>query len=135
MSSWQAHRSARPVGRHESQVGQERKFDLRSRLSEIAGPAHNPRTLESSAPPMKNKNIEQAVQFAVAHETSWSRDASEWWGIHQQDPPPWNRLLGPVHSRGPVSGTIVLNGKPFLSWGEPDRADLTFSIAKTYLAL
>ncbi len=57
------------------------------------------------------------------------------WGIHHQDPPPWNRLLGPVHSRGPVSGTIVLNGETLTSWGEPERADLTFSVAKTYLAL
>ena len=80
-------------------------------------------------------SIEQAVQFAVDHETSWSRDAGDLWGVHQQDPPPWNRLLGPVHPRGPVSGTIVLDGKTLTSWGEPDRTDLTFSIAKTYLAL
>jgi CubicO group peptidase (beta-lactamase class C family) len=44
-------------------------------------------------------------------------------------------LLGPVHSRGPVSGTIIVDGKTLASWGEPNRADLTFSIAKTYLAL
>jgi CubicO group peptidase (beta-lactamase class C family) len=40
-----------------------------------------------------------------------------------------------VHARGPVSGTIVLDGKTLTSWGEPTRPDLTFSIAKTYLAL
>jgi CubicO group peptidase (beta-lactamase class C family) len=34
-----------------------------------------------------------------------------------------------------VSGTVVLDGKTLTSWGEPDRPDLTFSIAKTYLAL
>ena len=55
--------------------------------------------------------------------------------MHRDDPPPWNRLLGPVHSRGPVSGTIVAHGKTLASWGEPKRADLTFSVAKTYLAL
>jgi CubicO group peptidase (beta-lactamase class C family) len=84
---------------------------------------------------MQDENIEQAIQFAVDHETSWSRDPGRLWGIHHQDPPPWNRLLGPVHSRGPVSGTILLNGRPLISWGEPNRADLTFSVAKTYLAL
>ena len=84
---------------------------------------------------MPNKNLDQAVQFAVHHETSWSRDIGDAWGIHRQDPPPWNRLLGPVHPRGPVSGTIILNGKTLTSWGEPERADLTFSVAKTYLAL
>jgi len=84
---------------------------------------------------MPNQKLEQAVQFAVDHETRWSRDVGEAWGIHHQDPPPWNRLLGPVHARGPVSGTIVVNGRSLISWGEPERADLTFSIAKTYLAL
>jgi CubicO group peptidase (beta-lactamase class C family) len=84
---------------------------------------------------MNQHKIEQAVRFAVEHETSWTRDPGDAWGIHHQDPPPWNRLLGPVHSRGPVSGTIVLDGRTLTSWGEPDRADLTFSIAKTYLAL
>ena len=84
---------------------------------------------------MNNKNIEQAVQFAVDHETPWSREIGDKWGIHHEDPPPWNRLLGPVHARGPVSGTLVLDGKTLFSWGEPERADLTFSVAKTYLAL
>lgn len=79
--------------------------------------------------------IQQAVQFAIDHETPWSRETGDQWGVHHQDPPPWNRLLGPVHARGPVSGTIVLDGKTLTSWGEPERADLTFSVAKTYLAL
>ena len=82
-----------------------------------------------------SRSIREAVQFAVEHETSWSRDPGDLWGIHHHDPPPWNRLLGPVHARGPVSGTIVLNGKTLISWGEPERTDLTFSVAKTYLAL
>jgi CubicO group peptidase (beta-lactamase class C family) len=84
---------------------------------------------------MQKKKLEQAVQFAVDHETPWSRETGDKWGVHHDDPPPWNRLFGPVHSRGPVSGTIVLDGKTLVSWGEPERPDLTFSIAKTYLAL
>jgi CubicO group peptidase (beta-lactamase class C family) len=79
--------------------------------------------------------MRDAVRFATDHESTWDRDPAGVWGVHQQDPPPWNRLLGPVHARGPVSGTIVLGGKTLASWGEPGRADLTFSVAKTYLAL
>lgn len=84
---------------------------------------------------MPNPALEQAAHFAVDHETAWTREITDKWGIHHEDPPPWNKLLGPVHARGPVSGTIVRNGETLLSWGEPDRPDLTFSIAKTYLAL
>ena len=84
---------------------------------------------------MDSRKLDQAVQFSVAHETPWTREITEKWGIHHDDPPPWNRLLGPVHARGPVSGTILVDGKAVTSWGDPDRPDLTFSIAKTYLAL
>jgi CubicO group peptidase (beta-lactamase class C family) len=84
---------------------------------------------------MKNKLLEQAIRFAQSHETPWSRQITPAWGIHHEDPPPYNRLLGPVHARGPVSGTILLDGGTLIEWGEPARADLTFSIAKTYLAL
>lgn len=78
------------------------------------------------------------VDFAIRHETPWARDPGEdgaQWGIHQADPPPWNRLLGPVSARGPASGVVRVDGVELASWGEPDRADLTFSVAKTYLAL
>jgi CubicO group peptidase (beta-lactamase class C family) len=84
---------------------------------------------------MNQNKLDQAIQFAIDHETDWPRDNGPGWGIHHLDPPPWNRLLGPIHPRGPVSGTIIINGETIASWGEPERADLTFSIAKTYLAL
>jgi CubicO group peptidase (beta-lactamase class C family) len=85
---------------------------------------------------MQNPALEQAVQFAKDHESTWDRDCtSSNWGVHHGDPAPYNKLYGPVHSRGPNSGTILLRGKTLTSWGEPTRADLTFSVAKTYLAL
>ncbi len=82
--------------------------------------------------------LAQAIAFAAAHETPWARDPladPANWGIHLADPPPYNRLRGPVHARGPASGSILHQGVEIAAWGEPDRADLTFSIAKTYLAL
>jgi CubicO group peptidase (beta-lactamase class C family) len=82
-----------------------------------------------------NSMMQHAIAFANEHESTWDREVTANWGVHRDDPPPWNRLLGPVHSRGPVSGTIVKDGQTLASWGEPKRADLTFSVAKTYLAL
>ncbi len=79
--------------------------------------------------------MQQAIQFANAHESLWDRSVSGKFGVHQNDPPPWNKAYGPLHDRGPVSGVVVVDGKTLASWGEPDRADLTFSVAKMYLAL
>ena len=84
---------------------------------------------------MPESSMQHAIQFANDHESKWDREVTGVWGMHSQDPPPWNSLLGPVHDRGPVSGTSVVDGKTIASWGEPRRADLTFSVAKTYLAL
>ena len=75
------------------------------------------------------------ITFAEAHESPWDRDANGNFGVHLQERPPWNRLYGPIHSRGPASGVIVREGSELAAWGEPDRADLTYSVVKTYLAL
>jgi CubicO group peptidase (beta-lactamase class C family) len=82
--------------------------------------------------------IDEAIRYAREHEVPWPRDPHAEparWGVHHEDPPPWNRLRGPVHARGPVSGVIRRKGHELAAWGEADRADLTFSVAKTFLAL
>jgi CubicO group peptidase (beta-lactamase class C family) len=86
--------------------------------------------------------LKEAAAFAQGHEVPWPRDphaapaaGQSAWGVHHDDPPPFNRLRGPVHARGPQSGVILQHGQEIAAWGEPDRADLTFSVAKTYLAL
>lgn len=84
---------------------------------------------------MSNTLMQDAIQFAVDHESTWDRNTDGVWGVHQNDPAPYNRLFGPVHSRGPVAGVVVVDGKTIASWGEPERADLTFSVAKMYLAI
>ena len=78
------------------------------------------------------------ARFANDNESPWVRDPAQGgrnWGIHENDPPPYNQLLGPVFERGPVSGVIVQNGETVFEFGEPDRPDMTFSVTKTYLAL
>jgi CubicO group peptidase (beta-lactamase class C family) len=88
--------------------------------------------------PGGRNGLGDAIEFAIAHESKWSREPSadgSTWGVHGADPPPWNKLLGPVSARGPASGVILHQGRRIAHWGEPTRADLTFSVAKTYLAL
>ena len=43
--------------------------------------------------------------------------------------------MRPGASARGVSGVIRVHGEEVAAWGEPDRADQTFSVAKTYLAL
>ena len=88
--------------------------------------------------PIAAKRWQEVADFAQAHEVGWPRDPwadPQRWGVHHEDPAPFNRLRGPVHARGGVSGVVFQGGREVASWGEPERADLTFSVAKTYLAL
>ena len=81
----------------------------------------------------------QAVaEFAGKHACNWAVDPTEDqgnWGIHRNDPPPYNQLLGPVFARGPASGLVRIADRTVCEWGPTDRADMTFSVTKTYLAL
>jgi CubicO group peptidase (beta-lactamase class C family) len=86
--------------------------------------------------------LHSAALLAQAHEVTWPRDpdgvpapGQTPWGVHHDDPAPFNRLRGPVHARGPQSGVVWQHGREIAAWGEPARADLTFSVAKSYLAL
>jgi CubicO group peptidase (beta-lactamase class C family) len=86
--------------------------------------------------------LNEAAIFTQGHEVPWPRDPNAApapnespWGIHRDDPPPFDRLRGPVQSRGPQAGVIRQHGEEIAAWGEPARPDLTFSVAKTYLAL
>ncbi len=81
-------------------------------------------------------HLHGALAFAIAHENPAPRDlAHPDAGLYKLDRAPWNRLFGPTAPRGPVSGVIWQSGRELAAWGEPDRADFTFSVAKTYLAI
>jgi len=78
-----------------------------------------------------------AAAFAVEAETRWPRDLSS--GLNadplSNEPPPWNEVLGPTRDRGGPNGMIVRAGRCAARWGDTTRADMTYSVAKSYLAI
>jgi CubicO group peptidase (beta-lactamase class C family) len=89
-----------------------------------------------TTPLVADRRLRDAITFVQAHENPAPRDLSHPdAGIFKLDRAPWNRLLGPTAVRGPVSGVVRHDGAEMAAFGEPDRADFTFSVAKTYLAL
>ena len=46
-----------------------------------------------------------------------------------------NEMLGPVTPRGGHSGIVYRGGKVLAEWGDTNRADMTFSVAKSFLSL
>jgi CubicO group peptidase (beta-lactamase class C family) len=79
----------------------------------------------------------QRLRAAVAHavETGLRGPSDVSKLITSFEKPPYNQVLGPTKLRGPASGVVVRRGELVAEWGEPERADMTFSAAKSYLAL
>src|SRR6266436_3893961 len=76
-----------------------------------------------------------AARHAVECETPWSRDLALMVTSDFQECPPWNETLGPVRPRGGPNGLVLRSGRIVAEWGETIRADMTFSVAKSYLAI
>jgi CubicO group peptidase (beta-lactamase class C family) len=81
-----------------------------------------------------------AVDFAREHESSWPRslyypDGRYVGLVEWNESGPWSEIVGPVRERGGPAGLILKGGRIVAEWGETDRTDMTFSVAKSYLAV
>ena len=73
--------------------------------------------------------------YALAHETPWPRDIRAYIESGFFEPPPDNAILGPVAARGEPNGLVLHDGAVMARWGDTRQVDMTFSVAKSYLAL
>ncbi len=79
--------------------------------------------------------LADAVAFAEAHETPFPRDLLAHLEAGHFDPPPHNAVIGPVFPRGAPNGLIIHRGETVARWGDTRQADMTFSVAKSYISL
>ena len=74
-----------------------------------------------------------AVALALADEPALPRDMEAWLTLTLADEP-WPHVLGDTIPRGGPSGVVWIGGGEVAAWGEPDRVDMCFSIAKSVLS-
>jgi CubicO group peptidase (beta-lactamase class C family) len=79
-----------------------------------------------------------AVEYHRAHETRWRRnfltDSGRYIGVADEPPAP-DDVLGPIRARGGPNGLVIRGGYLVAEWGDTRRTDMSFSIAKSYLAV
>ncbi len=75
--------------------------------------------------------LARARNYAETSEIDWPVDVGSM--VCRDDPPPFNRLLGPTKPRGAASGLVLKEGLVAIEWGTPERVDMTFSATKSYL--
>jgi len=81
--------------------------------------------------------LEEAIAYHHAHETRWRRDFVTARGVFvgvADEPDAAGGVLGPIRPRGGPSGVVVRGGSLVAAWGEVERVEMSFSIAKSYLA-
>ncbi len=82
---------------------------------------------------LDSARLDSAVRFALASEIPWERDmrAQIARNVARER---WPAILGPVADRGGPAGLVIRNGYVVAEWGDTRRVDMTFSVAKSYLA-
>ncbi|MGI9478828.1 MAG: serine hydrolase domain-containing protein [Hyphomicrobiaceae bacterium] len=80
--------------------------------------------------------LQRAADFAIANESRMKRDIRQALEDgHFAEPPPINKIVGPIKDRGDPSGVVIRGGRIVAEWGDVDRVDMTFSATKSYLSL
>jgi CubicO group peptidase (beta-lactamase class C family) len=97
-------------------------------------------SLEPTAAGFDPAKLAEAIAFAKAGESTWPRSLyypdGRYVGIVEwNETGPWSEIAGPVRERGPAAGLILKGGRLVAEWGDTGRTDMTFSIAKSYIAV
>lgn len=84
--------------------------------------------------------LDAAVAHAIANESDWPHtlflpDGRYVGTAYMGDAAPHDQPIGVVRPRGRAAGIVVRRGRAVASWGDIDRPDTSFSVAKSYLAL
>jgi len=84
--------------------------------------------------------LQAAVDFALASDSPWPRslyypDGRYVGLVEWNESGPWSEVVGPVRARGGPAGLILKAGRIVAEWGDTARTDVTFSVAKSYLAV
>lgn len=86
------------------------------------------------------QRLDNVLGGAFNAEADWpvsqlAPDGRMWLNHLMGEPAPWGLPLGPVTPRGEANGLILRGGRLVTSWGDIDKPDMTYSVAKSYLAL
>jgi len=78
--------------------------------------------------------LDEAIRWARSQAVTEPSDLYQVIYDHFAPREPDFEILGPTRERAGDSGMIIRNGYIAASWGDLERADMTFSVAKSYLS-
>lgn len=78
--------------------------------------------------------LDEAVAYAIANENPSTKDLAVDIPNTFSFEAPYNALIGPAEPRTGVNGVIIRRGRVAAEWGDTERADMTFSVTKSFLS-
>jgi CubicO group peptidase (beta-lactamase class C family) len=91
------------------------------------------RKVQPSAAGMDAAALKLAVDYAKSHEIPLLRDMAAQVKENVKNEP-YPEVLGPTVDRAGQNGIVIRHGYIVAEWGETDKVDMTFSVAKSYVA-
>ncbi|MBL7735394.1 MAG: serine hydrolase, partial [Chitinophagaceae bacterium] len=77
--------------------------------------------------------LDSAVSFAKSNETKVDRDLRIA-NLKAFSNEPGYEIIGPMKRRGDPAGLIIKDGYIIAQWGDVNRVDMTYSVAKSFLS-
>jgi CubicO group peptidase (beta-lactamase class C family) len=86
---------------------------------------------------LRAEALAAAIAYHRSHESRWPRDfiAASGRYVGVADEAADSEVLGPIRPREDPNGLVLHRGYVVAEWGDTERVDMSFSIAKSYLAL
>ena len=97
------------------------------------GPGEDWKRITPADAGFDSAKLTEAVAFAQANESDIPTDLRKYLEDRFEDDP-YGALLGPMRERGATNGIILRRGFIVAEWGDTRRADMTFSVTKSYLS-
>jgi CubicO group peptidase (beta-lactamase class C family) len=78
--------------------------------------------------------LDDAIAFAIANQNPNTKDLAVDIPSTFRNEAPYNNVIGPTQERTGSNGVIIRRGYVAAQWGDTNRADMTFSVTKTFLS-
>jgi CubicO group peptidase (beta-lactamase class C family) len=78
--------------------------------------------------------LEGAIKFAIANESPAPKDQALAHALSFGQTEAFDSLIGPTRERAALNGLVIRGGYVVAEWGDTGRADMTYSVTKTFLS-
>jgi CubicO group peptidase (beta-lactamase class C family) len=89
---------------------------------------------EPAALGLDKAKLDEAIAFSIANEATGNKDLAIETPNQFRNEAPYNNLIGPTQPRTGANGVVIRHGYVAAEWGDTARADMTYSVTKSFLS-